>query len=253
MKRFFEKNKKKIISYAITILIVIAISLLSLLILWLCGIIKFDDGVQFDQELFNGLKGNAFGWILFILFQTSLTMLLCAIPGISMAFILLSVAVFDYSWQAFLISFVSVMLSSFTLYLVGYFGGFKLCEKFLGKEDCEKSLSLYRRKGSVYFPLMMMFPAFPDDALVMVAGTIKMRLSWFIPSIVIGRGIGIAAIVFGFELIPFESFTSFYDWLVCGTVMAFWVFIIFAGAKKLNDKLEKRSLEKEYKVEEEEI
>ena len=46
---------------------------------------------------------------------------------------------------------------------------------------------------------MMMFPIFPDDALVMIAGTLKMKLRWFIPSIVIGRGIGIAAIVFGFS------------------------------------------------------
>ena len=87
----------------------------------------------------------------------------------------------------------------------------------------------------------MLFPLFPDDALVMVAGTSKMSLKWFIPSIVIGRGVGIATIVFGFSLVPFENFRGIYDWLVFITVCAFWIIVIFYLAHKLNVLLEKKT------------
>ena len=81
---------------------------------------------------------------------------------------------------------------------------------------------------------MMLFPLFPDDALVMIAGTIKMRLKFFIPSIIIGRGIGIATIVFGLKIIPFDSFNSIYDWIVCITVFAFWILMVFKLSNKFN-------------------
>ena len=90
----------------------------------------------------------------------------------------------------------------------------------------------------------MIFPAFPDDALVMIAGTIKMKLKWFIPSIILGRGIGIATIVFGFSLIPFESFTTLYDWIIFITVCVVWIFVIFHFANKLNKRLENKKEEK---------
>jgi uncharacterized membrane protein YdjX (TVP38/TMEM64 family) len=84
-----------------------------------------------------------------------------------------------------------------------------------------------------------MFPIFPDDALVMMAGTLKMKMKVFIPSIIIGRGLGIATIVFGFAIIPFDTFTSVYDWLVFITVCGIWIFMIFKMAHKLNEKIEK--------------
>ena len=132
------------------------------------------------------------------------------------------------------------MISSLIMYLLGRFGGYKLCVKLLGKEDCDKSLDLLETKSTIFFPLMMLFPVFPDDALVMIAGTIKMKLKWFIPSIILGRGIGIATIVFGFSLIPFESFTTLYDWIVFITVCVVWIFVIFHFANKLNKKLENK-------------
>ena len=70
------------------------------------------------------------------------------------------------------------------MYILGRFGGYKLCVKLLGEEDCNKSLDLLETKSTIFFPLMMLFPVFPDDALVMIAGTIKMKLKWFIPSII---------------------------------------------------------------------
>lgn len=236
------KDKKKLILNIVMILAtLIASAGLSILILSAFNVVSFNDGIKFNPHLFESFKNSWYGWIIFILFQSILTILLCIVPGVSMAFIILCSTIYTVPWQAFLLSFVSVITSSFAMYVCGRFGGYKLCVRLLGKEDCNKALDLLENKSTVFFPLMMLFPVFPDDALVMIAGTIKMKLKWFIPSIIIGRGIGIATIVFGFSLIPFERFTTFYDWIVFITVCVVWMFIIFHFANKLSKKLEQKN------------
>lgn len=241
MKRKLSDFHKKIIfDTLLLILVLFAISVISLILLSVFKIVTFEGGrVRFDPELFDSFKYSWYGAIIFILFQTIATILLCVIPGTSMAFIILSTNIYDRPWEAFLLSFISVIISSAGMYLVGRYGGYKLCSKLLGKEDCDRSLAVLRTRGTIYFPLMMLFPFFPDDALVMMAGTVKMRLSWFLPSIIVCRGIGVATIVFGLTIIPFESFTTLYDWIVFLTVCLFWIILMFRLAHKLNNKLEK--------------
>ena len=81
---------------------------------------------------------------------------------------------------------------------------------------------------------------FPDDALVMIAGTLKMSLKWFIPSIVVCRGIGIATIIFGLGNIPFDQFTTPWHWIIFITLCAVGIIAVFWGANKLSIYLEKR-------------
>ena len=219
---------------------VVAISVVSLILLIIFNVVYFDDGMKFNSELFISFKDAWYGWLLFILLQTVLSMLLCAIPGAAMAFTLLSMTIYTQPLHAFIISFVAMLIASGTLYVIGRFGGYKLCVKLLGESDCDRALTLLRNKGTVYFPLLMMFPTFPDEALTMIAGTLKMSMKWFVPSIVIGRGIGIATITFGISSIPFEQFTSIFHWigfiLLCGVIMfgALW------GAHKINQIMEKK-------------
>jgi len=249
MKEFLVKNKKRILYFLLVLAILCAISGIVALILFGFGIINCDDGLAFNTELFNSFKNTWYGWIMFMLLQSLLTILLCIIPGCSMAFILLSTQIYaDNLGLAFLLSFLSVMMSSTVMYLIGRIGGYKICSKILGEEDCDKSLELLRVKGTIYFPLMMLFPIFPDDALVMMAGTTRMKLKWFIPSIVFGRGIGIITIVFGFSIIPFDEFTSLYDWLILATVLLFWIMMLFKAAHKFNDYLAKRKAKAEEKA-----
>ena len=237
MKRLIKRNKKLLLELGIIFGLLLVVAGISFLVLTLFDVIYFDseNAIRFNPELFSSFTNSWYGWIIFILFQTVVTMLLCIVPGISMAFIVLcKTTIYTEPWQAFLVSFISVMISSITMYLLGRFGGYRLTERLIGKEECERAMPLLGERTSIFFPLMMMFPFFPDDALVMLAGTIRMKLTWFIPSIVVGRGVGIAAIVFGISLIPFETFTTFYDWLVFITVCVVWVFIVFFLANKLN-------------------
>ena len=239
MKKFVEKRKKLIIDAIMVLAVLIITALVSLTVLYMFGVVSFEGGIRFNESIFNSFKNSWYGFMIFILFQTVLTMFLCVVPGASMAFIVLCTNIYGLSWQAFIISFASVMISSTVMYMIGKFGGYKLCVKLLGKDDCDISIDILRSKSTVYFPLAMMFPIFPDDALVMMAGTLKMKMKVFIPSIIVGRGIGIATIVFGFAIIPFDTFTHVYDWLVFITVCGIWIFMIFKMAHKLNEKIEK--------------
>ena len=243
IKEFLKQNKQKIIKLLLAILTLVAIALVTLAALYFFDVIYFDEkgGINFNAALFNSFKNTWYGCIVFVVLQCVITTLLCVIPGTSMAFIMLATVIYDEPWQAFLLSFAGVIISSGYMYLIGRLGGYKICEKLVGKEDTAEATRLLRSKGQIYFPLMMLFPLFPDDALVMVAGTSKMSLKWFIPSIVIGRGVGISTIVFGFSLVPFETFRGIYDWLVFITVCAFWIILIFYLAHKLNVLLEKKT------------
>lgn len=231
---FWQKYKKAIIDLVLLLVAVVAISLVTLLLLMAFDIVYISDGVHFSEEVFHSFRTSWYGWIIFSLIMTVLTILLCVIPGASMAFILLTQAIYPIAWEAFVLSVIRVMFCSALMYAIGYFGGYRLCVKFLGKDDCEKALGLLRDKGTVYFPLMMMFPVFPDDALVMIAGTLKMSLKWFIPSIIIGRGIGIATIVFGLGSIPFEKFTSIWHWIAFILLCIIGIAIVFFAAHKFN-------------------
>lgn len=218
----------------------VAISIVAMLILNAFGIVYFDDGLQINGTLFNSFKNAWYGWLIILLIQVAVTSLLSFIPGTSMAFIMLLGALYENPWHAFLIAFLGVMTSSFMMYFLGRFGGYKICKKLLGEEDCERASNLLNDKGVVFFPLMMLFPVFPDDALVMVAGTLKMSLKWFLPSIIIGRGIGIATIIFGLGSIPYDKFTTPWHWIGFISVCAVGIIAVFYAAFRFNKFLEKR-------------
>ncbi len=241
MKKILKKNLKLILKILLALLAVAALSLASFLILHAFNIVEYSDGVHLNEEIFHSFKSSWYGWAIILLFQLVITFFLCFIPGISMAFILLVQSLYERAWQAFILAFAGVLLSSCIMYIMGRLGGYKLCKKLLGEEDCNKACDLLNNKGLAFFPLMMMFPIFPDDALVMIAGTLKMSLKWFIPSIVIGRGIGVATIVFGISIVPFDKFTSFWHWALFVIACIAFIVFVFYLAYRFNRFLEKRN------------
>ena len=223
------------------------------MVLYLCGIIYYDEGIQINQALFDSFKNTWYGYVIVVLAQIVITSLLSFVPGASMAFIILVKSMYENPFVAFAISFTAVMLSSFMLYVLGRFGGYSLCKKIIGEEDCEKASDLLNNKGLIYFPMMMMFPVFPDDALTMVAGTLKMSLKWFVPSIVLGRGIGVVTIIFGLSLVPFDKFTTVWHWVGFILLCALLIVAVFFLANRFNKYMEKNNKKQtEVKSEEEE-
>ena len=240
LKGFFKKYEK-LTKILFILLIFFLVSVAATLLLSLFGIIYYDEGIQINQALFDAFKTTWYGCIVIIIAQVVITSLLSFVPGASMAFIMLLQALYDNPPVAFIVAFSGVMLSSLMMYVIGRFGGYNLCKKILGEEDCEKASDLLNNKGIIYFPVMMLFPMFPDDALVMVAGTLKMSLKWFIPSIVIGRGIGVATIIFGLSIVPFDRFTTVWHWVIFILVCALGIGLVFFLASRFNKYLEKKN------------
>lgn len=235
-----DTHKNKIIKILLAILVLFLVSLVSTAILYISGVIYFDDGIKLNYSLFETLTTTWYGCLLMIGIQVVITSLLSFIPGASMAFIILIQAMYPSPLIAFIVAFSGVLLSSLTMYLIGRYGGYTICKKMIGEEDCSKASELLNNKGNIYFPLMMMFPVFPDDALIMIAGTLKMSLKWFIPSIFVGRGIGVATIVFGFSIISFDKFTSIWHWIAFIAIAAILIALVFYVANKFSNYLNKR-------------
>ena len=240
MKQFLQKNKKTLLNLLRIAVAVAILSVFALALLLLTGLVYIDSGIRINTALLARFTDAWYGPLLLIALQVLITTVLCFLPGTTMTFLVLLPMLYESLWKTFWIAFIATSLSSSSMYLVGRFGGRALCERFLGKEDCEKASALLRNRGTVYFPLMMLFPAFPDDALVMIAGTLRMSLAWFIPSILIGRGIGIASIIFGFGSIPYERFTTPLHWIVFICAVLIGVFLLFFSAHKLNRLLNKK-------------
>lgn len=220
------------------IVVCITISTIALGILWGTGVIYFDSGLQFNVELFSLLKNTWYIYPVFILIQIVITTILCFVPGTSALMIALGVVLFGAGWKSFVVCALGVYLSSYSMYFVGRFGGYKLVEKMIGKEDTEKATELLRKHGQLYFPVCLACAGFPDDALVMIAGVMKMNFLFFTLSVILGRGIGIATICFGVTLLP--EITCFWDVAEIATVCCFWLVIVFYLTHKLNVWLDKR-------------
>ena len=112
IKTMFVKNKALLWHAMWLVLAVVAVSLISLLALYLLEVVYFDDGMKFNSELFMSFKSEWYGWLAFIALQTVLSILLCAIPGAAMAFTLLSMTIYTDPWEAFVISFVAMLIAS---------------------------------------------------------------------------------------------------------------------------------------------
>ena len=220
--------------------VMIAIGLIFCAIFFACGVFVFDNGIMFNADLFNAVRGKWWLYIVFVILQLIITILLSFIPFTSMAFITLSIILFPNSLSAFLVSFIGVMISSLIMDLLGRFGGYKVIKHFVDKNDLDTAQKLVKNKGKVWLPIMYLFPIFPDDAICMVAGMSKINFLLHTLYIFICRGIGVATIVYGVNLIPFETFTTLYDYVVLGGVLVAYVSLMFKIAMFIDKKINRK-------------
>lgn len=188
-------------------------------------LLYWEGGFRMSDEVFDDMLGRWWFPLVAMLLQACLTVLLCAVPGASMAVIITLVAIVGSNWKSFLISYVSVLISSTIMFFIGKLGGKKAIDWIAGEGSTDKAMAVIREKGTVYFPATIILPGFPDDALCMVAGAIRMNPWFYAISILVCKAIGVATIVWGVGVVPFDSFTSLWDWLVFLTVCLVWVWI----------------------------
>ncbi len=189
-------------------------------------------------------KCGVWGWLVFLLLQIAVTSLLCFIPATSMTFIIVSVILFG-ALRGFIISASGVILSSLAMFLIGRLGGEKIAAKIVGEQSLKKAQDLIDFKSKIFLPLMFIFPAFPDDALCMVAGITKMKWWYFLIIVAICRTVGVATICFlGGGLIDWTSL-SLVDWFVLINVVVIDIYAVFKISNKIENKIKQKKLEKE--------
>ena len=131
-----------------------------------------------------------FGYILYILLQILITTLLCFVPATTFTFTLMSVNIFGVT-TGLILSIIGCWLSSIVMFLVGRYGGTKLVDWLIGKEDRIKAQEMISDRATVLVPVMLACPFFPDDALCMVSGMTKMNFWYFMFMSLFTRSIGI--------------------------------------------------------------
>lgn len=226
--------------------IILGLAVFSVAIFLICNALGITN-IEILREFINNC--GVLGTIVYVIIRIVFTIFMCFIPAISMIFDLLAVALFGATWKALLVCLCSIFACSTIMYILGRAGAYKIFEKIIGKDDLDKANKLIKEKGLVFYPVMMACGGFPDDALVLMAGVVKMNVVYFILSTFIGRSIGCVCTIFGISLIPFDTFTRPYDWFVfiCCVIVAIALIIKVGNfiSNKLNNYLSKKYEEKQ--------
>lgn len=225
--------KKHVFKWLLLLLCVAAISGIAYLLCWACGITD----VNMLREVVA--DAGAWGWALFLFLQIFVTTILCFVPATSMMFIACSVVLFGAIY-GFLISLSGVWISSMLMFLIGRFGGEKVAIKLVGKGSLNKAQDLIVVKSKIFLPLMFIFPAFPDDALCMVAGMTKMHWWEFLLITIFCRSVGVATTCFlGSSLINWSAL-SLIDWFTFISVSVIDIVLVFKASNWLERKIKEK-------------
>lgn len=230
-----SKVKKNIFKIIIVLLIIATISTLLFFVLKHFGVTDRDSLRKIIEGC--GIWGNVVFVLLFVMVAT----FLCFVPATSATFIVVATLIFK-PWEAFLLCTISVFISSSLMFLIGDKLGERVVIKLVGKETLEKAQNLIDVKSKLFLPLMFLFPAFPDDALCMVAGMTKMRYWYFASVVATCRTVGVATFVFlGSGILPFGEL-NIIEWFLLINVVIIDIVFIF----KLSNILEKRIAKKKH-------
>lgn len=132
---------------------------------------------------------------------------------------------------SFVLSVIGTVIGSLIAFALGKIFGRRLCNWMFGEENTEKYAKLVGEKGRFLFIIMLLFPAFPDDMLCMIAGITTMSYGYFLIVCVLTRPVMIGVTAYlGSGAIPFEG-EGIAIWAALACIM-FAAFIIITSVKK---------------------
>ena len=149
--------------------------------------------------------------------------------------ILLGVAIYGPT-VSFILSTIGTMIGSLMSFAMGKIFGRRLCDWMFGKESTEKYAKLLNDKGRFLFIVMLLFPAFPDDMLCMIAGITDMSYLYFTVVCALTRPVMIGVTAYlGSGIIPFDA-AGLPIWIALGCLM----FVLFLVATRIKSLIELR-------------
>lgn len=209
-------------SLAVTVLLSVVVA---------CYIIYFKTGLSERFENFEALKtfilDSGFWGIAIFIGLTVFQVVVLPIP--EAVTILLGVAIYGATWS-FVLSVIGTMIGSLISFMLGKVFGRRLCNWMFGHENTEKYARILNEKGRFLFIIMLLFPAFPDDMLCMIAGITSMSYAYFTVICLLTRPVMIGLTAYlGSGIIPFSGWgIPIWVAIVC---LLFVVFVVISGIK----------------------
>lgn len=230
IKKLFDTSttRGKIMRTVLFLLILTAICVLGYFILKWTGLWEKVNSIDKIRDIVA--RGGAFSFIIFIIFQILQTTVL-QIPAM---FVTIAGAVIFGRWQAFIMSYVAVMIGSVIMFWIGRKAGRPFLYWLVGKDTGEMWIERMSN-GKYLFFLMMLFPMFPDDILCVVAGLTNMSFPFFFWTNMLARGVGILCTVYfgSGAIIPYHGWG-----LVVWAILIVLMIVLFYLSVKYKSKID---------------
>lgn len=156
------------------------------------------------NAFFNGWITASDGWLVYLAIW-AIMFLQCTILNIP-AYVILSASIavgLDvFSWQYLLVVMSAYMCGCILSYWLGRWFGVKAVRWCAGsQEDFDKWSNFINTKGKWFYFITVLLPVFPDDILCLVAGSTKFKFGLYVAFNLVGRGIGLVAMLATLKLI----------------------------------------------------
>ena len=178
------------------------------------------------------LASKQYGIIIYFLLLTILLTLLCFVPLLNTALVILGIALFG-PLTTFIVCLCANFCSGSILFFIGDKFGESLATKFVSKEELEQAQNLIDTKSKILLPIFFLLPCLPDEALCLVAGMTKMKYWYLIIISLLYHSIEIGLFCFlGSGLIDWTSLSTI-DWILLVNVLIIDIYFLFALEKKI--------------------
>lgn len=156
------------------------------------------------NDFFRNWITSTSGWVVFLVIWL-IMFLQCTVLNIP-AYVVLSASVSIglncMSWQYLLTVITAYMAGCILAYWIGRWWGIKAVKWCAGsQEEFDKWSNLLNTKGKWYYALTVLFPFFPDDLLCIVCGSVKFDFIFFTITNLLGRSIGLIAMILTLQAI----------------------------------------------------
>ncbi|MDR3319286.1 MAG: TVP38/TMEM64 family protein [Clostridiales bacterium] len=193
------KGRVAAFKFTVTADISALLILISYIILDAYGVFQDLSNIELIKSFI--LSTGPWGKVVFILLTILQTVVL-PIPALVVS--LVGTALYG-RLEGFIYCTVGVMIGTVICFYIGRLFGPKIVNWIVGEEKTTKYRDILNNKGRFVFILMMLFPAFPDDILCMVAGLTTMKFGYFFIVTLLTRPVMLAFYSFfgTGEVIPF--------------------------------------------------
>lgn len=228
-------NKEVLFKVSFLVLILTAISVISIYFLKITGTL---DKIRTVEQLRAYVASfGAWAAIIYIILNI-LQVVVLPIPGF--VAVASGVALFG-PHLATLYSFIGIIIGSFIGFFIGKYLGYKVVTWLVGKETLDKWLNAVKNKDRIVLTFMFLFPMFPDDVLCFVAGLSSMSTPYFMVMVTISRILTISVTSYSVNgsLIPYNTWWGLLIWAIIIIFTVIATVLVYKNGDKIEQKFVK--------------